>query len=121
VFGNDKKKEPRTATHHDDNEIIFKSKIRNYLDHEKRISELEIKIEDFNERPEKIKIKIIIILNDRLRNLKTENKKLDDIIKNRDRIITNLNNQIVTLKRERTEFRKYSICVTILSLIKQAL
>jgi hypothetical protein len=76
------------------------------LDQEKRISEFEIKIEDVNERSEKIKIKIIIILNDRFRNLETENKKLNDIIKNRDRIIINFNNQIAILKRERTEFRR---------------
>jgi hypothetical protein len=60
------------------------------LDHEKRIFELEIEIENFNEHSERAKIKIIIILNDRFRNLEAENKKLDDIIKNRDRIITSL-------------------------------
>jgi hypothetical protein len=37
-------------------------------------------------------MKIIIILNNRFRNLEVKNKKLDDIIKNRDRIIINLNN-----------------------------
>jgi hypothetical protein len=62
------------------------------LNHEKRISELKIKIESCNERPEEIKIKIIIILDDRLRNLEAENKRLDDVIKNRDRIIVNFNN-----------------------------
>jgi hypothetical protein len=100
------KKEIRIAAYYDNNEIIFKSEIRNYLDHEKRISGLEIKIENFNECPEKVKMKIMIILNDRFRNLKTENKKLDDIIKNRDRIIINFNNQIAVLERERIEFER---------------
>jgi hypothetical protein len=51
-------------------------------------------------------MKIIIILNNRFRNLETENKRLDDIIKNRDRIITNFNNQTAVLERERIEFRR---------------
>jgi hypothetical protein len=63
-------------------------------------------IENFNERPEKVKMKIITILGDRFRNLEAENKRLDDIIKNRDRIIINFNNQIVILERERIELRK---------------
>jgi hypothetical protein len=62
------------------------------LNHEEIIFEFEIKIKNFNERPEKINMKIIIILNNRFRNLETENKRLDDIIKNRDRIIINFNN-----------------------------
>jgi hypothetical protein len=62
------------------------------LDHEKRISEFEIEIENFNERSEEIKMNIIIILNDRFRNLEIKNKRLDDITKNRDRIIINFNN-----------------------------
>jgi hypothetical protein len=86
------KKKIRTAAHYNDNEITFKFEIRNYLDHEKRISEFEIKIENFNKRPEETKIKIIIILNNKFRNLEAENKKLNDIIKNRNRIITNFNN-----------------------------
>jgi hypothetical protein len=57
------------------------------LNHEKRIFEFEIKIKNFNERPEEIKIKIIIILNDRFRHLEIEKRGLNDIIKNRDRII----------------------------------
>ena len=76
------------------------------MDHEKRTSRLEIGAKDFNERPERIKIKIIIILGDRLRNLEAENKRLDDIIKKCDYIIISLNNQIAALERERTEFRR---------------
>jgi hypothetical protein len=102
---NDRKK-IRTAAHHNDDEIPFKSEIRNYLNHEKRISEFKIKIENFNERPEKIKIKIIIILNNRFRNLEAENKKLNNIIKNCDRIIINFNNQTAIFERERIELKK---------------
>jgi hypothetical protein len=38
--------------------------------------------------------------------LEAEKRGLDDIIKNRDRIITNLNNQVAALEMERTELRK---------------
>jgi hypothetical protein len=86
------KKEARIETYYNDNEILFKSGIRNYLDHEKRISGFKIEIEDFNERSEGIKIIIIIILGNIFRNLEAENKILNNIIKNRDRIIINFNN-----------------------------
>jgi hypothetical protein len=76
---------------YNDSEFIFESEIRNYLDHEKRISEFEIKIENFNEYSEEIKIKIIIILNNKFCNLEIEKKRLNDIIKNRNRIIIILN------------------------------
>jgi hypothetical protein len=76
-----------------------------YLDHEKRTSGLEIKAEDFNECPEGAKMKIIIILSDRLRNLEAENKRSDDAIENRDRTITSFNNQTAALERKRTELR----------------
>jgi hypothetical protein len=76
------------------------------LDHEKRTPGLEIETEDFNERPEGAKMKIIIILGDRLRNLEAEKKGLDDAIKNRDRTITIFNNQIAALERERTGLRR---------------
>jgi hypothetical protein len=88
-------------TIYNDSEFIFESEIRNYLNYEKRIFEFEIKIENFNERPEEIKMKIIIILDDRVRNLKIEKKELDDIIKNRDRIIIIFNYQIAAFNTER--------------------
>jgi predicted nucleic acid-binding Zn-ribbon protein len=47
-----------------------------------------------------------IILDNKFRNLKTENQKLNDTIKNRDRTITNLNNQTATLEKERTELKR---------------
>jgi hypothetical protein len=40
-------------TIYNDSELISKFGIRNYLNYEKRISEFEIKIENFNECPEK--------------------------------------------------------------------
>jgi hypothetical protein len=46
-------------------------------------------------------MKIIIILNNRFRNLEIEKKKLNDIIKNRDRIIIIFNYQIAVLETER--------------------
>jgi hypothetical protein len=100
------KKETRIEIYYNDNKIPFESGIRNYLNHEKRISEFEIKIKNFNERSEKVKIKNFIILDNRFRNLEIENKKLNDIIKNRDRIIINFNNQTAVLERERTEFKR---------------
>jgi hypothetical protein len=76
------------------------------LDYEKRISEFEIKIENFNERSEEIKINFIIILNDRFRNLEIEKKRLDDAIKNRENIIIIFNYQIAVLDTERIQLRK---------------
>jgi hypothetical protein len=85
---------------HNYSEFISESGIRNYLNHEKRIFEFEIKIENFNEYSEEIKIKIIIILDDRLRHLEAEKKKLNNTIKNRDRIIIILNYQVAVLETE---------------------
>jgi hypothetical protein len=61
---------------HDDGELISESGIRGDLDHEKRISGLDIEAENFNERPEEAKMRIIIILGDRLRNFGSRKERI---------------------------------------------
>jgi hypothetical protein len=51
-------------------------------------------------------INIITYLGDRLGNLKTGKRELDDAVKDRDRTITSLGNRVAALQKERGRFEE---------------